>query len=132
MAQRDPGQPQRPTWTPPGEYLAVRLAGELVRIAAGPILEIMDPIAATELPGAPPQVLGLVNYRGSPATVVDLALAMERSGDPAARSRLVVIRWRGQDVALAVDEVVTLMDASGGSSAPPIADLDAILGAIIG
>jgi hypothetical protein len=42
MTQSDPGGAERQAWSRPNEYLAVRIAGELVRIAAGPILEIMD------------------------------------------------------------------------------------------
>jgi purine-binding chemotaxis protein CheW len=112
-----------------GDFLVIRVAGGVVRIPAATILEIMNPMPATKLPGAPVEVLGLLNYRGSPATIVDLPRVLGR-GAVRETHRLVVLRWGDREVALAVDDVVGLTDSSDGSSPPPEVDLDVLFGSI--
>jgi chemotaxis signal transduction protein len=71
-----------------------------------------------------------MNHRGAPVTLVDLGVLLGRDaafGNP--QHRVVVLRWRNHDLALAVDDVVTLVPTRA-AEAPGLLDLDALLGPI--
>ena len=110
-----------------GDFLVVEAGEGIVRIPAAPILEIMNPSPPTLLPGAPPEVLGVVNYRGTPAPVVDLSRALE-VGAVGPKHRVVVLRWKGRTIALAVEDVLSLTDSA--ESGAPVLALDTLLGSI--
>lgn len=108
-----------------GEGITAIVADRFVRIPIRSILEVMDPAAVTQLPGSPPAVRGITSYRGSPATVVDLGIAMGHRQEEAGE-RLIVLRWRTHLLALRVDRVRTVTDDAGSSPAEEM-DLDGIL-----
>ena len=112
-----------------GEFLLVEVGEGVVRIPGATILEIMNPTPATPLPGAPPSVLGVVNYRGTPVPVVDLTRALER-GVLGESPRVVVLRWKGREIALAVDDVLAMYETTEGAEPGSIVDLEALLGSI--
>lgn len=74
-----------------------------------PILAVQEVLREAQIepvPGAAPQVLGVINLRGNVITVLDLRL---RLGFPApaagAESRIVVVDHRGESFGLLVDRV---------------------------
>jgi chemotaxis signal transduction protein len=102
-----------------GSRLLVRVGAELVDLEAEEVLEILEWVEPARLPGAPAEIGGIVNHRGSPVTVVNLGVALGVSaGEMKAGCRLVVVRWKGERIALAVDDVLAL----GGVSDSPIPD----------
>jgi chemotaxis signal transduction protein len=86
----------------------------LFAAAAGEVLEILEPVSATPVPGAVAGVDGLVNLRGKLIVSGHFArlLGLKREGvdEPA----LVVFEHGGRSVALQVDGVVGMAPASGG------------------
>jgi hypothetical protein len=125
MAHRDLGGSNAGAIAP-GDRVVLRASGETLRLTGCDILEVVEPAPAIRLPGAPPEVIGIVNHRGSPIPVVDLGRSL--GAEPSSRDpdhRVLVFRWRGFDVGLAADDVT----AFGGpaSSAPSrFLDLDAL------
>lgn len=96
------------------------------------ILEILEARVATRIPGAPSEILGLVNVRGSIITVIDgRALFGEApDGDPGA---ILVIELQGRAVGMVVSEVLDLRDADQADSAGvEVPDLAAQVGPLFG
>lgn len=136
------------------EYVAFLLGAEEHAVAIGRVREILKPTAITEVPRAPPHVLGVITLRGEVVAVVDprQRLALPRA-EPGPRSRIVVCEGPDGQVGLLVDavsQVVRLPPAGieprppgvGGEAADAIAgigrdgsrlvillDVDALLGA---
>lgn len=106
------------SWTETGELevLTFDLGEERLALEAAMVSEIVDLLPETHVPGAPPLVGSVVNYRGKIIPVVDLRLAfgMER-GEATPDSRIVVIETEleGEPIQLGirtdkVHEVATL------------------------
>ena len=96
------------------------------------ILEILEARSAIRIPGAPPEILGLVNVRGTILTVIDgrTLFGEIRSGDPGA---ILVIEVQGRAVGVAVSEVLDLLDAGQADSAGvDVPDLAAHAGRLFG
>ncbi len=55
-----------------GHYLCVRVGREWYGIRVDEVVEVLHLVALSELPGAPPDVLGLMTLRDSVMPVVDL------------------------------------------------------------
>jgi purine-binding chemotaxis protein CheW len=75
----------------------------------------------TRLPGAPAHVRGLINVRGVIVTVIDLAIRLDSSRQPAEAGSILLVRHRERLVGLIVDGVVdvrslALGDAPDGSN----------------
>ena len=85
------------------EVLTFELSGEVLAIEAIRVFEILDVLTDTVVPGAPPLVDRIVNFRGKIIPVADLRLAfgMERA-EQTVDSRIVVIE-------LTLDGEVTLL-----------------------
>jgi hypothetical protein len=109
-----------------GDRILLRAGGETLHLAGCEILEVVEPAPALRLPGTPPEVIGIVNHRGSPTPVVDLGRSL--GAEPSSRNRdhrVLMFRWRGFDVGLAADDVTTF----GGQASPGPSrslDLDAL------
>lgn len=87
---------------------------------ADAVREILPPLEATRIPGAPAEVAGLVNVRGQLVTVVDGRRALAQTGAaPAEDARTVLLELSGgaRTVGFTVDEVLDLL-------AVPEADLE--------
>jgi purine-binding chemotaxis protein CheW len=107
------------------EVLSFELQGEVFALEATLVQEILDVLPETAVPGAPPLVGGVINFRGKVIPLADLRVAfgMEAS-DAGIDSRIVVIEMDIQGertlIGLRTDrvrEVTTLALAS--SEAPP-------------
>lgn len=95
----DPGEP----------YLLLQAAGRAFGVPLPDVLEVVTPRECTRLPGAPVEVLGLVNLRGRVVTVVDLATAIGLLARPEAPGRVVVVEHRGKRVGLSVDDAPRIL-----------------------
>ena len=79
------------------------------------VREILPRLTITRIPGAPPEVAGMVNVRGSLVTVVDgwRALGQDAPEPGTGNTMLLEVDGGRRLVALAVDEVVDLLAVSG-------------------
>jgi purine-binding chemotaxis protein CheW len=76
----------------PIEALTFDLQGETFALEAGLVQEVLDLLPETDVPGAPPFVGAVINFRGRIIPLVDLRLAFDMTaGAPTIDSRIVVI-----------------------------------------
>ncbi len=108
------------------EVLTFDVGRETFALEATLVQEILDLLPETEVPGAPPLVRHVVNFRGRIVPVADLRLAFEMEAtETTPDSRIVVIEMRldGEATLIGlrtdhVREVATL--AAGASEEPPV------------
>lgn len=117
-------------------YLSVTAAAEQYAIPAGAVREVARTEVVTQVPGAPPAVLGITNVRGRVLPVVDLpallGLSRDRGAPPA---RIVIAEHRGRQAALAVDavtDVMTLPDPSEDADSPLLVGASLVGGGLVG
>jgi purine-binding chemotaxis protein CheW len=92
--------------------LLFRVADVVAAVEATAVREILSTQAATRIPGAPAAVRGLINVRGELVTVVRGAQVLGRAETNEGEASLVLLRWGGTSVAMAVDAVVDLVSAT--------------------
>ncbi|HTQ39677.1 MAG TPA: chemotaxis protein CheW [Pirellulales bacterium] len=86
--------------------LAFKLSAERYGIKLSRIVQVYPCVNCSPLPGAPPELLGVVNIRGRIYSVLDLAQMMGLSkSDDLQRGAIVLARHAGIEVGLRVDEV---------------------------
>jgi chemotaxis signal transduction protein len=79
-------------------------------VEARRVLEVLEPLDATPIPGADPYVEGLVNLRGTLAVMANLAGLLDIGGEARpAEPALVVLERDSQRLALRVDRVVGVL-----------------------
>lgn len=75
-------------------FLLFQIGADRYALSAREVVEVLPVVALKEIPGVPPTLAGLMDYRGLPVPVVDVsALAL---GRPAARrvsTRVLVVRY---------------------------------------
>lgn len=79
------------------------------------VREILPRLAVTRIPGAPPEVAGMVNVRGALVTVVDGWRALGQAAPEPGSGTTVLLDVDGgrRLMGLAVDEVLDLLAVSG-------------------
>lgn len=76
----------------PIEALTFDLRGETFALEAGLVREVLDLLPETGVPGAPPFVSAVINFRGRVIPLVDLRVAFDMdAAEPTIDSRIVVI-----------------------------------------
>jgi len=74
------------------EALTFDLQGETFALEANLVREVLDLLPETQVPGAPPFVSAVINFRGRIIPLIDLRVAFEMElGDPTIDTRIVVI-----------------------------------------
>lgn len=74
------------------EALTFDLQGETFALEANLVREVLDLLPETEVPGAPPFVSAVINFRGRIIPLVDLRVAFDMDiGAPTIDNRIVVI-----------------------------------------
>lgn len=74
------------------EALTFDLRGETFALEAGLVREVLDLLPETAVPGAPPFVGAVINFRGRVIPLVDLRVAFDLdAAEPTIDSRIVVI-----------------------------------------
>ena len=111
----------------PIEALTFDLHGETFALEAGLVREVLDPLPETAVPGAPPFVGAVINFRGRVIPLVDLRVAFELDAPPPTiDSRIVVIEHPldGEPtlIGLRADKVheVTAIDRAVTEDAPRV------------
>jgi purine-binding chemotaxis protein CheW len=90
------------------QLVVFRLAGGTYGIELDAVREIIPFRGATRLPGAPSNVTGLVNVRGSIVTVIDLGAQLEGASSARERCSVMLIEHGGKLVGAAVNEVLDI------------------------
>lgn len=97
-------------------WVVVTSGGMLCAVPARRSREIAELPVLTRIPGTSGMVRGLMNLRGRPVTVLDLATTLKGSGvgtDPAPEGgQVVVVEYGGRWVGLAVDRVLDVTPVS--------------------
>jgi chemotaxis signal transduction protein len=90
-------------------YVRFRVAEEAYAVPVLNVLEVASVGEVTPVPGAPREILGVRNLRGTILPVIDLAalLGTRRTEPPA---RLLVAESEGWQAGLAIDEVTEVGD----------------------
>lgn len=85
------------------------------------VREIVNPLRLTELPHAPPSVVGVADHRGEVVPVVDLRarFGLSASAD-VSRTKWILVDVEGRTVGLIVDHVTEVFGTGGAElRAPP-------------
>ena len=98
------------------DLVVVRAGGHAYGIPVAAVVEVTRMVALTPLPDAPPWMAGVVDLRGVPVPVVDLASRLGRAvRAPVLDRRIVVAGDPSGPVGLVVDEVIGVAPAG-----PPV------------
>lgn len=117
--------------------LRVVVGGGEVALPSEEIVEVLGASPIARVPGAPAEVAGIVNRRGTMTTVVDLgeALGLEpAAADP--EHRVVVVRFAGREVGIAVSDVLRIVGeeeagaAAGGRRPLRVVEIEPLLGPV--
>lgn len=111
------------TACPDLQVVVVEVEGRGCGLLARDVHEVVAAVRPSPLPGAPPEVEGLVDLRGTTVPVLDLRVQFGLPGRPVRPSdRLVVVDAAGRRLALRVDRVVDLVPvAAADVDAHPLA-----------
>jgi purine-binding chemotaxis protein CheW len=90
------------------EYLAFRLGADTYAVPIGEVREILKLPPVTEVPRAPPEILGVVSVRGLLVTVMCLRTKLRLTeGEPSRKGRILLVMGAQEEViGLYVDEVL--------------------------
>ncbi len=92
------------------------------------VLEVLPSVPITPVPLAAPDVLGLVNLRGTLVTVLDPAQRLGLDRDAAGRGVHVVLSHAGAPISLLVDAVGDVVDLPVADVRPTPSTVPAALG----
>jgi purine-binding chemotaxis protein CheW len=105
--------------------LVFALGTERYAIELSHLAEVFPLRACTAVPGAPPELLGVINVRGDIRAVLDLGRVLNPgSGGSGATGYVVMLRRQRQPIGLRVDAIedVRQIDASQLTTAPTASD----------
>src|SRR5512145_2957574 len=101
--------------TAPRRFLTFRLDGSLYALPSENVLEVIHVPAVARVPHSPAALLGVANLRGSVLPLVDLRALLGWPRDSAASATKAVVFDAGQQLALAVDSVDSLVAVAEGA-----------------
>lgn len=112
-------EPEAPPQEPTREYLAVRLDSEAYAFPIERIREIHKVGPITEVPRAPPDVVGILSLRGEVIPVIDPRVRLDLPRPAPTRASRVVIADPGDGpCALLVDEVTGVVHLASSDVEP--------------
>lgn len=102
------------------EVLTFSLAGEHYAIDVARLVEIIVPRAATRVPNATEEVIGIISLRGAIVTLLDLRklLGHERAGPETDDTRIVVVQYENERIGFIVDRVLRVVKVDPASVEP--------------
>ena len=96
-----------------GTFLAFDVRGSRFAVDLAEVVEVLRMVAPTPLPGLPPDVLGVVDYRGAVVPLLDPARRLGLTpGAQGLDSKIVVCSSPAGLLGVVVDELRGLLDAS--------------------
>lgn len=111
--------------TTPGTstWLGFELAGQHYAVPLADVREIMRPAPPTPVPGAPVDVLGIINLRGNIVTVLDgcRRLGLTDTGaEVSPDQRLVIFHDNGESIGIRVDALQDVLELDARKLMPPL------------
>ena len=110
------------------QYVTLGIAGELLAMPVERVREILELQPVAQLPGAPPQLLGMIDVRGQSVPVIDLRCKLGfMPGEDDSGTRIMVITaavgGKETEIGVKVDRVheVTLLDSDALEPPPEAA-----------
>ena len=102
-------------------YVAFVVGTVRYAVSIAHVKEVLRPLPIAPVPRAPSAVVGVADYRGEIAVVLDLRQYFGASGEPTdeARSRWIVLRLAALSLALLVDDVLGVVGGEGAVRAMP-------------
>lgn len=104
-----------------GAWLGLELAGQQYAVPLAHVREVIRYEPPTPVPGAPSDVLGIVNLRGNIVTIIDgrrrLGLAPRRDASDA--ERCVIVDFDDESVGVRIDAMGEVLDLSEAEVSPP-------------
>lgn len=97
------------------QLVVFQLAAEEYAIPIAQVKEIIRYKGATQLPGTPAYMCGIVNLRGKVIPVIDLAGRFELPVDKNADKQALIVEAAGREVGLVVDVVNEVIRLDGGA-----------------
>lgn len=121
MATEESWLRQAPASAPVRDYLAFLVGNEEYGVEIGRLREIIKVRSVTEVPHAPPFVLGVIAVRGVVLPVIDLHRRLRLASDGMSRAARFLVVRRGEDelFGLLVDEVRQVVRLSDPEIEPP-------------
>ena len=110
------------------QWVTFKLADEIYGVNVMQVQEVLRLSEIAPVPGAPKEVMGIINLRGNVVTVIDTRVKMGLETSPADdHSRIVIIESSNKTFGLFVDNVteVVYLAKSEMEAAPPVGDKDA-------
>ena len=102
------------------QIVGFRVGPETYGVPIAAVQEILRPMPITAVPGAPPQVEGVVNLRGRIVSVVDLRKRCGAAPTTDARkNRIVVAEVEGRRVGMVVDSASEVLRIAESCIEPP-------------
>ena len=106
------------------EVLTFTLAGEQYAVNIEHIIEIVRPRAATRVPNAGANVIGIMSLRGLIVTIVDVRAKLRHppASDGGTEARIIVVEHGGETLGFQVDRVlrVVKLDAAAVEAQPVV------------
>jgi purine-binding chemotaxis protein CheW len=113
-------------------HVVVRLGGGRFALPMAAVAEVGRLPGLTRVPGTPPWVPGVVNWRGRILGVLDLRLLLGvPTADGADETRLVVLSAGGLSVGVVAERVEGVLDVDTSALEPPLVTLPAEAGALL-
>jgi purine-binding chemotaxis protein CheW len=114
------------------ELVVVRLGGCRYALPMASVAEVGRPPALTRVPGLPPFVAGVANWRGRVLAVLDLRSLLQAGVEPLdRRGRLVVLQHAGVRVGLLVEQIASGVRLDPETVEPVLAHLPASTGGLL-
>ena len=108
-----------------GQYVTVRIAGQLFGLPILHVHEVFEPDQITRVPLAPAEIDGVLNLRGRIVTTISMRRLL---GFPPATDggggMAIGIEFKGESYGLVVDEVGEVMTLDGARHEPVPSNLD--------
>jgi purine-binding chemotaxis protein CheW len=97
------------------QVLGFRLGEQSYGLEVAHVYEVSRMVAVTALPDSPPEVLGVVDYRGTIVPIIDLRTRFGLEERAVTLSTPIIIAWGGQRaIGLVVDEVSGVLAVEPG------------------
>lgn len=98
-------------------YVAFVVGGVRYAVSIAHVKEVMRPLPVSPVPRAPSAVIGVADYRGEIAVVLDLRqhFSVQAADTDRTKSRWIVLRLVSLSLALVVDDVIGVVPGSADS-----------------
>ena len=117
--------PQRRATDRTARWIEFELDKQHYGVEVASVMEVLEPEMICPVPGAKPQVQGVINLRGQIVTVVDLRAQLGApAGPPSGRGRILVLDAKPHPLGVVVDAVAEVVEIPGSAieRAPKVND----------